>query len=216
MIKLGLVPARAGSKGVPNKNTRLIGGRPLLAWAVEIGLQTCDVVYVTTDDPNIGLLAAQYGAKAIVSTVHGDSTPMLAVVQDALLELKPTLKPDVVVLLQPTQPLRTVRHVQEGLVLLTDDWDSVCSVVEVPRRWARAGIVVDDRLLVDETETRRQDVAPRYVRDGTFYVTRVEAIKNGTLYGDCRAYRVPESESCNIDTLEDWNRAERMMAARAA
>ena len=217
MIKLGLIPARAGSKGVPGKNTRQLGGRPLFAWAVEVGLQTCDAVYVSTDDPNIGLLAAQYGARTIVRPpeLATDEAAMLPVVQHVLRLLGPILRPDVVVLLQPTQPLRTVRHVQEGLVLLTDDWDSVVSVVEVPRRWAWSELVIDDRLIVDERVTRRQDVGQAYVRDGTFYISRAEVIEGGTLYGDSRAYVVPEDESCNIDSLDDWARAERMMALRA-
>ncbi len=218
---LGLIPARSGSKGVPGKNTRLLAGKPLLAWAVGVSRETCDWTYVSTDDSNIGLLAAQYGAGTILRPAHlaqGESGSMLRTVQHAIRSLWDSnrLKPDVVVLLQPTQPLRTVRHVRSGLALLTDEWDSVTTVIEVPERWRRAERVVDERLHPEYAGVNRQDLQPTYVRDGTFYISRVEAIEGGTLDGDCRAYVVPESESCNIDAEEDFLRAERMMKARFA
>lgn len=121
MTTLALVPARGGSKGIPGKNMRPFDGKPLFTHAVVIGLETCDRTYVTTDDQSTADTALAHGAYLIVSSVHGDTTSMLAVVQDALQLL--TLDdgdslPDVVVLLQPTQPLRTIGHVQLALEML--------------------------------------------------------------------------------------------------
>jgi len=218
MRTLGLIPARSGSKGVVGKNTRLLAGRPLLAWAVGIGRETCDWTYVSTDDPNIGLFAAQYGAGTIIrpAELATDGAALLPVVQHALRVLWDSnrLNPEVVVLLQPTQPLRTVKQVLEGLALLTSDYDSVVSGVAVPERWVRSEMVVDERLYPVYASINRQQAGRRVVRDGTFYISRVDSIKEGTLYGDCRVYMVPESESCNIDNEEDFLRAERMMEAR--
>ncbi len=217
MTTLALIPARSGSKGVVGKNTRLLAGRPLLAWAIKIGLETCDWTFVTTDDPNIGLLAAQYGANIIIRPPYlaTDEAPMAPVLTHAVNALREVLKPDVVVLLQPTQPLRTTRHVLEGLAMLTDEWDSVVSGVEVPARWVMSETVVGERLYPSYGGINRQQAGRRVVRDGTFYISRVETIERGTMYGNCRIYVVPESESCNIDTEEDFLRAEQMMKVRA-
>lgn len=211
MKTLALVPARSGSKGVPGKNTRDFCGRPLMAWAIQIGRLTCDETYVSTDDPNIGLLASQYGAKVIVrpAELATDEAPMLPVIQHALAALEGTFEPDVVVLLQPTQPLRTAEHVRRAMTLLTDDWDSVVSVVESVSP-DLISMIYAGRLILPSEVTRRQDARPGYVRDGTVYVIRREAIDEGTLYGDCRAMVIPAGESVNIDTEEDWRQAERM------
>lgn len=211
MKTLALVPARSGSKGVPGKNTRDFCGRPLMAWAIQIGRLTCDETYVSTDDPNIGLLASQYGAKVIVrpAELATDEAPMLPVIQHALAALEGTFDPDVVVLLQPTQPLRTAEHVRRAMTLLTDDWDSVVSVVESVSP-DLISMIYAGRLILPSEVTRRQDARPGYVRDGTVYVIRREAIDEGTLYGDCRAMVIPAGESVNIDTEEDWRQAERM------
>ena len=215
MKTLALVPARSGSKGIPGKNTRLFAGKPLLAWAVEVGRQTCDATYVTTDDPNIGLFAAQFGASTIVRPVElaTDDAPMLPVIQHAL----GMLACDVVVLLQPTQPLRTMAHVRLALEMLTDDWDSVVSVVQIPAHYSPdyAVMVHGERLFVPPGPTRRQDARLAYSRDGTVYVVRRETIEAGEMYGDSRAFVIPAEESVNLDTEDDWQRAEQMVSTYA-
>lgn len=205
MNSLALVPVRAGSKGVPGKNTRDFCGRPLFAWAVRIGLMTCHQTYVTTEDSAIGMLAAQYGAKVIVRPpeLATDEAPMLPVIQHALKTLDGVFDTDIVVLLQPTQPWRTAEHIRRAMSLLTDDWDSVVSVVESVSPDLIA-TMSGDRLLLHSGVTRRQDARKGYVRDGTVYVIRRECIEAGSLYGDCQGMVVPRAESCTIDTEEDW------------
>jgi len=218
MKTLALIPARSGSKGIPGKNTRIFWGKPLMAWAIRVGQETCNRTYVTTDDPKVALVAARYGAQILIRPrrLAEDDTPMLPVVQHALEALHD--EPEIVVLLQPTQPLRTPRHVREGLALLESPWDSVVSVVRLPEHHAPELVArLDHGALVQVGEgLRRQDTAPAYVRDGTFYITRSEVIRNGTLYGNCRAYEVPERESVTIDTESDWARAEALLAKAVA
>lgn len=142
---------------------------------------------------------------------------MLPVIQHAL---RHTVG-DVVVLLQPTQPLRTAQHVRDALALLENGVDSAVSVVEgKPIDWACC-LQPDGRLLpfegvdMDDMTPRRQECRASYYRDGTVYVTRRETIESGSLYGDvCRALVIPAGESCNIDTEDDWRRAEQMMRER--
>jgi CMP-N,N'-diacetyllegionaminic acid synthase len=217
MSTLALIPARSGSKGILGKNTRTFSGRPLLAWAVEIGKQTCDRTFVSTNDPAIGHLAAQYGASVIVrpNKLAQDDTPMLPVVQHALRAVEPW-RPTYVVLLQPTQPFRTADHVIAAINMLDDTLcDSVVSVVRIPQHYAPDYAVRVDsgrlNLYLPDGPTRRQDTRPAYTRDGTVYAIRREVIDRGSLYGtDCRALVIPDSQSVNLDTPEDWERAEAM------
>lgn len=220
LTTLALVPARAGSKGIPGKNTRLFGGRPLLAWGVTIGRETCDRTCVSTDDPDIGVLAAQYGAEIIIrpADLATDEAPMLGVVQHALGALQPA--PDVVVLLQPTQPFRMAEHVRAALELI-EDADSVVSVVEIPACQSPdyAMRVADGWLTPFLPDggilACRQAARPAWYRDGTVYVARREIIESGSLYGRrCRALVVPTCESVTLDTEDDWREAEeRLLAA---
>ena len=216
---LALIPARAGSKGIPGKNRRLFHGRPLVSWAIDIGIETCDKAYVSTDDPGVALIGLQAGAGLITrpESLARDETSMAAVVQHALIELD-HLRPHIVVLLQPTSPLRTVEHVQKALRLLeTKEADSVVSVVRVPAHHSPdyVGRIKEDRIVFPST-TRRQDVRPVYYRDGTVYVVRAEFAREGSLYGHkCIPMILPEHESAIIDTEEDWQRAEALMKVTA-
>ena len=216
-----LVPARGGSKGMPRKNRKLFCGRPLLQWAVEVGLESCDRVYVSTEDPGLAVLGQAAGAEVILrpEILAEDDTPMLEVVKHAV----ENIDADILVLLQPTQPLRRVEHVNQGLAVLERTGaDSVVSVVEVPQHYAPDYVMrVDDRDCLEpflqrpRTPTRRQDCRPAYSRDGTVYVMPRETIEGGSLYGDtCRPLIIPMSESSNLDTVEDWTRAEHLWGLR--
>ena len=217
MRTLAIVPARCGSKGIPGKNTRDFAGKPLFAWAVEIGKATCNHTVVTTDDAKTGEMARRYGAEVVYSDVHGDETPMLVVVQDTLKRVDSPF--DVVVLLQPTQPFRTVVHVREACWALSEAAaDSIVSVVEIPAHYSPDfALEIDpdgglcrwiDEAVLDGCPSRRQDCRPAYTRDGTVYVARREIVEAGSLYGDnCYAYIVPADESVNLDTEEDWQLA---------
>jgi len=215
---LALIPARAGSKGLPGKNVRDFCGKPLWVWAAEIGLQTCDKTCVSTD---LSVLNAKLNGVYFIrrpSELAQDDTPMYAVAQHAILELD-HLRPDILVILQPTSPLRAVEHVQEALRLLeTRQADSVVSVVKIPSHHCPdyAGIIKPDDRIVFPYTTRRQDVRPAYYRDGTVYATRTEFIREGNLYGHkCIPMILSEWESATIDTEEDFKRAEKMMKVPA-
>ena len=223
---LALIPARSGSKGIPGKNTRWFRSKPLIAWAVETAYASgVSAIAASSDSWKILDEATKAGPAIPIlrpEALATDETPMLAVVQHALGFLAP-YRWDVVVLLQPTQPLRLAKHVREALRLLEETGaDSVVSVVEIPAHYSpdyalrMVGLVLDPFL---ETEThaapldgmlmRRQDTRKVYSRDGTVYAIRRQTIDAGALYG----YRslpliIPRSESVNLDTEEDWAVAE--------
>lgn len=220
---LAVVPARGGSKGVPRKNLRPLRRRSLVARAVEIGLATCSAVVVSSDDARINREAVEAGAGFVVrpAELATDEAPMLPVVQHAIRRLRG----DVVVLLQPTQPLRTAAHVRAALELLDETGaSSVVSVVEAPAHYSPGYVLAlwsDGRLRswigadnLDDMPTRRQDARAAYSRDGTVYAVRREVVEAGSLYGpDCRALVIPAHESVNIDDEADFRRAESMVTS---
>ena len=227
MRTLALIPARAGSKGIPGKNIRDFAGKPLYLWAWDVGRFTCDDVLVTTDYEQLTV------TRKIVrpERLCWDNTPMIAVVKHALQEVLDHpewgMYPDVIVLLQPTQPLRKPEHVRAALKLLEETGaDSVVSVVQIPAHYSpdyamrtsyditrdRYGLYpfLPDAYRIDVT--RRQDARPAYSRDGTVYAIRRQTIEQGSLYGShCVPLVIPSSESCTLDTEEDWQRAEAMV-----
>ena len=214
MRTLALIPARAGSKGLVGKNVREFCGKPLWVWAAEIGLATCDKTYLSTD---LSVLKINLHGVGFIRRPHElaqDDTPMAAVIQHAMVELD-HLRSDVLVLLQPTSPLRTVEHVQEALrLLVAKEADSIVSVVKIPAHHSPdyAGIIKPDDRIVFPYTSRRQDVRPAYYRDGTVYVVRAEFAREGNLYGHkCIPMILSEYESATIDNENDWTRAEAMM-----
>ena len=229
MNVLGLVPARGGSKGVPGKNTRLLAGRPLLAYTARAAIDSrvLDRVILSTDAESIAECGRQVGLDVPFmrpAPLAEDDTPMLPVIEHALGELqREGWQPDVVVLLQPTSPLRTPLHIRSAVELLrTSGADSVVTVVAVPQHLSPDYVmrIEDGRLwpfLPDGLRvTRRQDARVAYAREGTVYAFRTEAMRRcGNIYGeDCRPLLISAEESLSIDTAADWAAAEQALAGR--
>jgi CMP-N,N'-diacetyllegionaminic acid synthase len=220
MRTLAVIPARAGSRGIPGKNRRLFMGRPLAAWAIEVGKATCDEVFVTTDDPTVAWMANEAGIRTInrPPELARDDTPMIDVLSHIL-----TCEPDNVdclVLLQPTQPLRTVAHIQSALRIAeaAPFWDSVVSVCRIPAHFSPewSAKIIDGTLRYSsKMPTRRQECEPSYYRDGTVYVVKPAWITARRMYGRrSLPLLIPEHESCTLDTEDDWAQAERMWRAQ--
>lgn len=226
---LGLVPARGGSKGVPGKNVRPLAGRPLLEYTAAAARASgvIDRLVLSTDSPEI----AELGRRAELevpflrpAALAADDTPMLPVIRHALDELASSgWRAEIVVLLQPTSPLRRGEHIRDAVRLLREsNADSVVSVVELPRHLSPDYVmrIEGGRLrhfLPDGAAlTRRQDARAAYSRDGTVYASWVRTIeRTGSLYGDdCRPLILAACDSLSIDSPADWDAAERMLAAR--
>jgi CMP-N-acetylneuraminic acid synthetase len=225
-VVLAVVPARAGSKGLPGKNERPLAGTPLVARAAEAARASgvVDRTVLSTDSERIAELGRAAGLEVPFlrpAELATDETPMQPVIEHAVTELgREGYRPDIVLVLQPTAPLRTGEHVARAVALLEETGaDSVVSVVEIPRHLSPhyAMRVADGRLRPFLPEgasvTRRQDVEPAYTRDGTVYAVRRDVLlERHDLYGDdCRPLLLDASESVNIDTAEDWAEAERRL-----
>ena len=175
---LGVVPARGGSKAIPNKNLAPLGGRPLLAYTADAVLKSRRVTrtVVSTDDPAIATVARGLGLDVPFTrpkALAGDDTAMLPVVQHALEMVRAAgFHPDAVVLLQPTSPLRRAEHIDAAIALLEESGsDSVVSVIDVPHHFNPVSVMrLDgDRLrpfLEEPSVTRRQDKPRVLARNG--------------------------------------------------
>ena len=230
MKVLGIVPARGGSKGVPRKNIRLLQGKPLLAYTAEaaLGSSRLSRVILSTDDYEIADTGREWGLDVPFmrpNELAVDSSPTLPVVRHALVSLEASGENfDAVCLLQPTSPLRRSVDIDNCIELLERTGaDSVISVLPVPSeynpKWVywqsdngELSISVGDK----DPVARRQDLPSAYHRDGSVYVTRTQVIMDReSLYGDhVVAYNMPSEFSVNIDSEDDWLKAERMMPGR--
>jgi CMP-N-acetylneuraminic acid synthetase len=225
---LAIIPARGGSKGIPDKNLRPLAGKPLIAYVAEVvrASGAIDRLILSTDSPAIAELGASLGIEVPFlrpPELAQDSSPMQPVLEHAVLTLeKEGWFPQVVVVLQPTAPLRKPEHLRQAIALLEEKaCDSVVSVVEIPKHYSPhyamkivAGELVNF-LPEGQAVTRRQDVVPAYSRDGTVYAVRRDVLINDrSIYGKhCYPLILPNRESINLDTLEDWQLAENAIAS---
>jgi CMP-N,N'-diacetyllegionaminic acid synthase len=226
---LGLVPARGGSKGIPDKNIRPLAGRSLLEYAVRAASGVVDRTVLSTDSERIAAEGRRAGLEVPFlrpADLARDDTPMLPVIEHAVDTLEQQgWSPEIIVLLQPTSPLRTPDHIRRAVEQLRESGaDSVVTVVELPRHLSPDYVmrIEDGRLVPFLPEgvrvTRRQDARPAVVRDGTVYAFWRRTLRTtGSIYGtNCQPLVVPARESITIDTPEDWDEAERRLAAAEA
>ena len=230
---LGLIPARGGSKGIPRKNIAPLAGRPLLAYTCEaaLGSKLITRVVLSTDDAEIAQVGRDCGVEAPFlrpRELAGDDTPSLAVAHHAMCWLTEHegWTPDILVLLQPTSPLRLSRHVDEALERMTQaEAETVVSVVEVPHAFSPYGVMrlQDGGLENFWTEPlpfdtfRRQNLPIFYARNGpAVLATQVRIlIEQQSFYGKKIApYIMTEEESVDIDTLFDLRLAEWLIGQR--
>lgn len=216
---LAVIPARGGSKGVPRKNLREVGGRPLIAWSVDLGRQAVEAglvrrAVISTDDPEIAAAARAAGGDVPFlrpAELASDRTRMAPVLRHAVLEMEAAdgVRYDWVLLLQPTSPLRTLDDVRGALRMAAEaHTDSVISVVRVfdvhPVLMKR---IEGDRLVpfcVPEPEgTPRQEYEPpAYMRNGALYLSRRDVVvERESIWGaSVRPFVMPEERSLSIDT----------------
>lgn len=220
---LAVVPARSGSKVIPGKNLRVFGGKPLLAYPAEAARESrvVDRIVLSTDSEEIAKVGRELGLEVPFlrpPELAQDDSPMQPTIEHAVLEVEAGgWQPDVVLVLQPTAPLRKGEHITRAVTLLVESGaSSVVTLVEIPQHFNPQYVmrIVEGRVEPFLPEgarlTRRQDVEPAYSRDGTVYAMRRNVlVEEHDLYGkDCRPLVLAPGESANLDTPEDWAAAE--------
>jgi len=223
---LGLIVARGGSKGIPGKNSKMLGGKPLINYTIASAKESrlLDEVIVSSDDHKIIELAKDEGiAVPFVrpKELATDTTSSLSVIQHALRFANENGRPfDAVCLLQPTTPFRSVGLVDEAITKFKSaQLDSLISVREIPSdfnpHWAFEEIEGELKIATGEEVpiSRRQDLPKTYHRDGAIYITKTEVLlEQNTLLGKHIGFVVTKGdEDINLDTPNDWELAEQRL-----
>lgn len=223
---LGLIPARGGSKGIPGKNIKILGGKTLLHYTSEAAKSSklLNRVILSSNDEAIIKFAKQINLEVPFKRpehLAQDSSSSLEVIQHALKHfLEQGIQFDAVCLLQPTTPFRETGLIDECILKFKDgDFDSLVSVREVPKEFNPHWIFEENqgslKIATGEKEiiSRRQDLPKAYHRDGAIYITKTEVLLNqNSLFGkkigfvDTSAF-----PNVNIDEPEDWEKAEVML-----
>lgn len=223
---LGLIPARGGSKGIPRKNIKLLQGKELIRYTIEVGLQCklLDEIMVSTDDEEIANISRAAGAEVpFLRPDHlaNDKSPTIDTVIHVLNFYEEKNKPfDAICLLQPTVPFRNADDLNDAIKkFIASEADSLISVREVPHVYNPYWVYEKDPQsgflkLAKKSDTiipRRQDLPKAYHRDGAIYLVKKEIVlQERSLYGEKIIHHIMEnSPNVNIDTMEDWKAAEK-------
>lgn len=217
-MKVALITARGGSKGLPRKNIINLINKPLIAWSIDaaIDCKAIDKVFVSTEDAEIAAISQEYGAEVIHRPEHlaTDIASSDSVIEHAIQYFhNAELLVDSIVLLQPTSPLRNAIHIDEALALYEQSKaDSVISVFEPSHTPIKAYIENTDGSMKGlysnhAPYTRRQDLPRAFQPNGAIYIFSVDkfilasCIPRENVY----PYVMSELDSADIDTIEDLN-----------
>lgn len=220
---LALIPARGGSKGIKDKNIRDLCGKPLIAYTIDAALQCAyiDDVVVTTDSEQIAHTACEYGARVPFIrplALAEDRSRTIDAVLHAVRELeRQGERYEVLILLQPTSPLRSSRDIEASVELFREkNEESVVSVslVQDPpvliRELDDSGIL--HPVLKTGSTVRRQDMKEYYRVNGGIYINRINEITEDTSFNDNKyGYRMSREHSVDIDEEADLMLAEYLL-----
>ena len=211
---LALITARGGSKGLPGKNIRPAGGKPLLAWTVDAarGSRYCDRVVISTDDEAIAAAALAHGCEVPFmrpDDLATDTASSMDVVMHALQNLPGF---DLLLLLQPTSPLRNSADIDAACELLLARQAPACVSVTPAREspyWMYSvgpGQALKPVVELPAGITRRQDLPVAYSLNGAVYLARTSWLQDSRsfLTSQTVALVMPAERSLDIDTLEDF------------
>lgn len=218
---LAVIPARGGSKGIPRKNMRLMSGKPLISYAIENALN-CEYitdVVVSSDSEEILAFARQFEGVVAMnrdSQLAQDAVTLDPVIYDAVSRYEESVgyACDIVVTLQPTSPLLTVNTLNAGIgAFLKSGSDTEISVVNAPHlSWKRElGKIVPNY----KERLNRQQLPPNYLETGAFLITKRSCMTPATRLGsEISVFEVPEVESTDIDSKQDWVVCEALLSKK--
>ena len=226
MRVLGVIPARKGSKSIKGKNVAPLAGKPLISYTLEAAKESkLDQIVVTTDCQQVTEIAYGYEVNCISrpERLCLDDTPMLPVLQHAVIELGGAF--DAVMVLQPTCPMRRAHDIDEAIgVMKSERATSVVSYVDV-------GASHPARMVVrlqsgyphsfwtgsyDSRFANKQELPTVYLRSGDIYLVTTECVMQGDMLGYTpRMYVIDKARHCNVDCERDLAWAEFLMSREA-
>ena len=218
---IAIIPARGGSKGIPNKNIKLVNQKPLIAYTIEPAKKSkyIDRLIVSTDSKRIEEASLEYGAEVPFLRPAELATDTAKTI-DAIIYTIDKLKInnenyDYVLTLQPTQPLRTTEQIDESIKMIVDhDWNSLVSISRLSTNPILIRTLKSDgslkKLLNIRSDVRRQDFDDYYKINGLIYLNRIDQLlTNSTSLNDnAHGYVVDSKYDLDIDTPEDLEKFE--------
>ena len=219
---LAIIPARGGSKTIPRKNIKLLNGKPLIYYTIKESIKSKYLgrIIVSTEDKEISEISKKYGAEVIErpEELAKDETPTIDVIFHVLRVQAENFEPGLVVLLQPTSPLRNAQDIDNAIELfLKNDCESVVSVCEVEHSlyWS---FEIENRYLKPifggkYLNMRRQDLPKVYTPNGAIYVSTPEILRKYKSFYCSKTipYIMPPERSVDIDNEIDFMLAELLM-----
>ncbi|WP_395052147.1 cytidylyltransferase domain-containing protein [Flavobacterium sp.] len=213
---IAIIPARGGSKRLPNKNMLSFGGIPLIAHSIlyaKDNTHIIDEIYVSTDDEKIKEIALEFGAKVIIrpQSISGDNEPTISSLQHVLLSIEENVEN--VILLQPTNPLRTKNLLEDCYKKFIDLQSD--SLFTVSKNEHKLGKIIDNIFIPFNYEIgqRSQDLEPLFNENGLLYITKAKSIlEDKIITQNAYPYLVNHIfAKVDIDTQEDFDYAEYLL-----
>lgn len=221
---LCIIPARSGSKGIPNKNIKDFCGKPLLVWSIEQAKKskyTMDII-LSTDSEDYANIGRQYGARIPFlrpRELSQDNSTDYEFIKYTLDNLD--YKPDIILQLRPTQPCRKIEDIDKCLDLFIENferYDSLRTVVEVDKTPYKMYSINNNELIPLFKEVNgmkepfnkgRQYLPKTYLHNGYIDIMKASIVKDGMISGDkIYAYVMDKNDTIDIDNQEDWDKAE--------
>ena len=218
---LYLIPARAGSKGLPGKNVKTLGGKPLIRYTVDFALKNIkkgDELCISTNDDSVLAIASDLGIHLPFKRpeeLSSDTASSYDVIMHAIKQYEDSNKYfDLVLLLQPTSPFRNQEDFENLIQSYNDEVEMVVSVKKAKENPYFTLFEENESGFLDKSKKgdfqRRQDCPDVFAFNGSMYLLKVSALKNRTIseFKKIKKIVMPEERSVDIDTMADWTLAE--------
>lgn len=225
MKVLAIIPARGGSKGIPGKNIRLLGGKPLIVWTIKAARKSRYInrIIVSSDSEEILSISEKFGAETMKrpANISGDNSPYQLLIRHLLKKLRAfeNYVPDILVYLQPTSPLRNNKDIDSAIEYLNSKKaDAVISVYELDKKYLKSFVTGPGGYLKGPFNDQypfknRQDLPQPLMPNGAIYVAKTASfLKNNQLFSDKTVpYVMDSARSIDIDTLDDFKAVEKVL-----
>lgn len=215
---VALIPLRGGSKSIPNKNLKALGGKPLAYWVCRAAEEAhgIDAVYVSTEDAAIKAAVESFGGRIQVIDRPSALAQDTSSTESVMLHFAEMVSDwDVLVTLQATSPLTTALDIDTALAEFSEEgFDSMLSGVRTKRFfWTNEGQPLNYDF---RNRPRRQDFSGSVVENGAFYITKREVLETHRcrLGGNIGIFMMPDDTLTELDAVVDWDVVEKLLLAR--
>ena len=214
------IPARSGSKSILDKNIKILGGKPLIAWTIKTAFESgLSRVIVSSDSQKYLDIAKEYGTETLLrpKELSGDDISMYQVLKSEIPKLE--IQPEIVVLLSPTVPFRKKIHIKNAISFFVNnlkEYDSLMAVQKVPHEYNPAQVIINtpaglcmaNGSPISNRIARRQEYPDAYVTSQGIYIFKTSNLEKGSFYGN-KTMLMECDKSIDINLESDFLQAEK-------